>query len=71
MVSGVKSSALGGGSDDSFSCGVFSVSPVPEVSFSVSDLLTLTVSDAPTLKSCSQSQGFFKQVVHFISVLWR
>ena len=70
VVSGVASSALGGGSDGSSSRGVLSVAPVPEDSVSVSGPLTLTVSDDPTLKSCSQSQGFFKQVVHFISVLW-
>ena len=71
VLLGVKSSALEGGSDGSSSYGVFSVAPVPEVSFNVSDLLTFTVSDAPTLKSCSQSQDFFKQVVRFISLLWR
>ena len=32
----------------------------------VSDPLAFLDSDDPTLKSCSQSQGAFKQVIHFI-----
>ena len=71
VVSGVASSALGGGLDGSSLCGILSVALVPEHSVNFSDPLTLTVSDDPTLMSYSQSQGFFIQVVRFISVLWR
>ena len=56
----------GGGLDGSSSHGIFSVAPVPEDSVGVSDPLAFPDSDDPTLKSCSQSQGAFKQVVHFI-----
>ena len=71
MVSGVASSALWGGSDGSFLHGVFSVAPVPEDSVGVfSDPLTFPGSDDITLKSSSQSQGAFKQIVYFISVFF-
>ena len=56
MVSGVASSALGGGSDGSSSCGFFSVAPVSE------DPLTFPDGNDPTFNSCVYSQGFFYQI---------
>ena len=58
-VSGVASSALGGGLDGSSSCGFSSVVRVPE------DPLTVPDTDDPALKSCIQSPGFFTRLFVF------
>ena len=66
--SGVASSALVGGSDGSSSHGGISVAPVPEDSVSISsDPLAFPDGDDPDLKTRSESQGAFKQVVTLIS----
>ena len=54
-MSGVATSALGGGLDGAFSRDVFSLVPVPEIHWLLSDLLAFSDNDDTILSFCLRS----------------
>ena len=54
-MSGVATSALGGGSDGAFSRDVFSLVPVPEIHWLLSDLLAFPDNEDTFLSFCLRS----------------